>query len=187
MKLIRKIFTVMTILIFSYCATAPKPVDTFAMRNKPPYERGQIYSQNAILPGGFFTPFKIGDTGYNAEELSPLFDAPYTGPQAKDTYATANTWNLCASVFGAIGGGLLGWNAGTALGGGKAENGLWIGGGVSLGVAITFGIIASGKYADAAKLYNDDLMRALDLNVKTSAVKPQEQFAHYSLGLTQSF
>ena len=174
-------------LFFVNCITPPKMVDVAGAKNKSVAERETEYKYNAITPGNMFAPYKVGEAQYPAEQLSPLFTAPYVGEPARDKYSSGNTWNTFATIFAAAGGGLIGWNAGTALAGREANVGIWIGGGASLVLGFVFGGIADGKYTDASKLYNDDLRKALDLQQKTAAVRPQEQFQHYVVSYGTSF
>jgi len=175
-----------TLLLFAHCVSAPKTVDVEAAKAKSQAEREMIFKANEIIPGGYFTPYKVGGNGHSPDQLSPLFDAQYASAEAKSAYGSGNTFTIVSLVFGAAGGGLIGWNIGTASRGGDANSGLYIAGGASIVVGIIFGVIADSKYTAASRLYNNDLQRALDLAQKTSAIKPQEQFAHYMFAYQQS-
>lgn len=187
MKTTKISMTIFTLAFIAHCATPPKIVDTQALKGKTAAEREQVYKDNAITVGGMFSPFKVGQAPFPGEALSPLFEAPYAGNQTKNLYSSGNTWNTVATIFAAGGGFMLGYNIGTALRGADTNVGLWVGGGATLILGFVFGGVAAGKYADASNLYNNDLFKALELQQKISAVKPQEQFPHYTVGMQQAF
>lgn len=187
MKKTTYLLALLSATLLTHCITAPKAVDTQALKAKTAAEREAEYKYNAITPGNMFAAYKVGQAPYPAEMLSPLFNAPYVTAPTKDKYSAGNTWNTVGTVFAAAGGGLLGWNIGTSLAGRDANVGIWIGGGVSLVVGFIFGGIADGKYTDASNMYNDDLRKALDLQQKTAAVRPAEQFAHYTMSYSSAF
>jgi len=187
MKPTKYLTTILSLSFIAHCATAPKVVDTAALKAKSQAERAQAFKDNEIVPGGVFTPYKIGANTLAGEALSPLFDAPYVSAHTKSIYSSGETWNTFAIIFGAAGGGMIGWNIGTSARGADANVALWIGGGVSLAASFLFAGAADSKFAAASRLYNDDLYKALDLQQKTSAIKPQEQFAHYSMSMQHAF
>lgn len=187
MKLKKSLTTLLALALVAHCATPPKMVDTAALKAKSQAEREQAYKDNQITPGGLFTPYKVGASPFAAESLDPLFDAPYAGQPAKDKFSSGKTLSTIGGIFAAAGGFMVGWNLGTAARGAETNAGLWAGGGASILIGFIFAGFADGKFTDASKLYNDDLYKALDLQQKTSAVKPQEQFAHYTVGLQQAF
>ena len=187
MKLTKPLTTLLSLALIAHCATPPKMVDTAALKAKSQAEREQAFKDNQIIPGGMFTSYKVGASPFAAEALEALFDAPYTGQAAKDKFSSGKTLSTIGGIFAAAGGFMVGWNLGTAARGAETNAGLWAGGGASILVGFIFAGVADGKFSDASKLYNDDLYKALALQQKTSAVKPQEQFAHYTVGLQQAF
>lgn len=187
MKPTKYLTTILSLIFIAHCATAPKVVDTAALKAKSQAERAQAFKENEIVPGGMFTPYKVGENNLPGDALSPLFDAPYASAQTKSIYSSGETWNTFAIIFGAVGGGMIGWNIGTSSRGADANVALWVGGGVSIAASFIFAGVADSKFAAASRLYNNDLYKALDLQQKTSAVKPQEQFAHYTMSLQHAF
>ena len=67
--------------------------------------------------------------------------------KAKSNYDVSN-------VLGFIGGFMIGWPLGTAIGGGEPEWGLAIGGAAIVGIAIPIQSSASKKFRSAAGIYN---------------------------------
>lgn len=81
---------------------------------------------------------------------------PY--PEAHELMKKAKSNNAFATVFGFIGGGLIGWPIGTALGGGEPN---WILAGigaVAIGIGIPFSISANKKTNQAIEIYNSNVL-----------------------------
>ena len=162
-------------------------MDTDSWRNKTVRERAEGYGQNAIIMGGFFTPYEIGGKHYDLGAFDPLFDAPYVSEKTKSTYDWSNRWALVGTISLLSSLTMLLWNAGLAMGDNETRPGLWIGGSSAGLIAIISSFMTVRKYTQACKLYNDDLMRALDLQQRMSIIKPQEQFSHFLLSIAHPF
>lgn len=105
--------------------------------------------------------------------MRQLYDITSNNPLALEEIKTARANNTLGTVFGYIGGALIGWPLGTALGGGKPN---WtlaaVGAGfISAGIPIS---ISSMKHArKGVAIYNQGL------NNKTGRLRPE-----YRLGIT---
>jgi len=77
--------------------------------------------------------------------------------EALKAYKTGYTFNTAGIVFGAIGGGLVGWEIGTRLDGNKGNKTLLISGLSSIGVGVGLALIGDANVRKSIKLYNSKL------------------------------
>lgn len=185
-----KLTTVSLLILLTNCITPPKAVDVDSTKTMSPAKRQQIFESNKIKEGGLFTSYQVGTESYAGEQLTPLFDATYASEDAKSKYSSGQTLNTIGSIFAMGGGFAIGWNLGTASRGQSAEPGLYIGGGVAILTAFVFGYFANENYAEASKIYNNDLLRALELDQKVGFRPSQfnlQNNVEYQFGISHRF
>lgn len=76
-------------------------------------------------------------------------------PEAFKLASSAKSSYSAANVLGFIGGFMVGWPLGTAIGGGDPEWGLLAAGAGVLAVAIPISVSSTKKMKEAAKIYNE--------------------------------
>jgi hypothetical protein len=77
--------------------------------------------------------------------------------EALKTYNSGKAIGTVGVVFCCIGGGLIGWDLGTRLGGGEGNGTLLAVGGVSVGVGLVFALIGDSNVKKSVTLYNSKL------------------------------
>lgn len=154
----------------SQCASQTAYVQPVSVNPKASVaEREKLYADNTVnkveKPPKTLEPFKVGEKYYGLEGIEPIFSTPYTSDKTKGFRSKAATWNTFAGIFGAIGGGALGWNTGVLIGSGSKSAfyypWLWgvAGGGLVFGYL--FGSFAGDNYEKAIASYNEDLKKVV--------------------------
>ncbi len=105
--------------------------------------------------------------------MKQLYDITNSNPQALEQIKTARASNSFSTVLGYIGGALVGWPLGTAIGGGKPNWTLAADGAGFIGVAIPISISSMKHAKKGVAIYNQGL------NNKTGRLRPD-----YRLGIT---
>lgn len=112
---------------------------------------------------------------YKGSELLAVKDftlAMQSNPEAFKLANSAKSSYSAANVLGFIGGFMVGWPLGTAIGGGQPEWGLLAAGAGVLAIAIPISISSTKKMKEAANIYNKGLATSsrnhLDLNISPS-------------------
>ena len=102
------------------------------------------YKGGVIQDGTKLTPIKVREVmSGNSEALK--------------TYNSGQALGTAGVIFAGIGGGLLGWDLGTRLGGGEGNGTLLAIGAVGTGVGLCFALIADAKVKKSVTLYNSKL------------------------------
>lgn len=120
--------------------------------------------------------------------LKNLSNAVKGNPEAYKLVNTARTSNGISTFFGAVGGGLIGWQTGKAITGGDFEKEDWIMLGIGVGfisVGVPFAFSANKKANKAVEIYN---MAVDEKAVGTKSIPELELFAGSNrLGLIMRF
>ena len=102
------------------------------------------YKSGVIQDGTRLTPDKVRELmSGNSEALT--------------TYNNGMALGTVGTIFGGIGGGLIGWDLGTRLGGGQGNGKLLAVGAVSTGVGLVFALISEANLKKSVTLYNSKL------------------------------
>ena len=124
------------------CVSLPAPaapVDVQAYKGKPQAEREKKYQENLIDSAG--SGYKINGAQLTAQQIHPLFSAGYVSEPTRSLFNSHSRWETTGTIFGAVGGGFLGWMIGLQLNSGLSKSTK-----DSLGPGYFWGI---GGYSDA--------------------------------------
>ena len=77
--------------------------------------------------------------------------------EALKTYNSGQALGIVGIIFSGIGGGLVGYDLGTRLGGGEGDGTLLVVGAVSIGVGVGFALFGDAKVKKSVALYNSKL------------------------------
>ena len=77
--------------------------------------------------------------------------------EALKTFNSGQALGTVGVIFGGIGGGLIGWDLGTRLGGGEGNGTLLAIGGVTTGIGLVFALIGDANVKKSVTLYNSRL------------------------------
>jgi hypothetical protein len=100
---------------------------------------------------------------YSIAELSKLMKP---NPKAYEYISSAESGEKTAVILGSIGGALIGWPIGTAIGGGEANWTLAAIGAGFVGIAIPFATKANSNAIKAVNIYNSDQETAFKTELK---------------------
>lgn len=180
------------------CVSLPAPaapVDVQAYKGKPQAEREKKYQESLIDSAG--SGYKINGAQLTAQQIHPLFSAGYVSEPTRSLFNSHSRWETTGTIFGAVGGGFLGWMIGLQLNSGLSKRTkdslgpgyFWGIGGGSLAIGIVCAVVASNKLTAASQSYNEDLYKALELQQKTSfnPIPHHEQYAHHSFAWSHQF
>jgi hypothetical protein len=101
----------------------------------------------------------MDDYFYNGQEMNQMdhFEAVFgqiNNAQVNNSFSSSKTWFTVANVFGGVGGAMIGWPIGQAIGGGKFNTPLFAAGVAVAGIGFALLPISRSNLADAVRAYN---------------------------------